>query len=110
MANASAATLGGRTLVLPLRRGAQRTVKICISLDREDLAVVRRRAERVYGGDISKAIAEAVQYLRYEEGREALLEAFGDEAMLTPEGLESIASEWGLAAEPRAKKRRRRAA
>lgn len=86
-----------------------RTEKISISLDREDLAVVRRRAKRVYGGNISKAIADAVQYLRYEEGRDTLIGAFGDDGMLTPAELESIASGWGIVAKSRAKKRRRRA-
>lgn len=86
-----------------------KTEKISISLDRADLAIVRRRAKRVHGGNISRVIADAIQYLRYEEGRDALIASFGDEAALTAEELDAITAEWRGGEGPRPKKRRRAA-
>lgn len=87
-----------------------RTEKISISLDKTDLEVVRRRAKRVHGGNISKVIADAVRYLRYEEGRDALIDAFGDEGTLTTEECEVIAREWQRSERPSSKRRGGRAA
>jgi hypothetical protein len=86
------------------------TEKISISLDRNDLDLVRRRAKRVHQGNISKVIGEAIGYVRYAEGRDALIEALGDEGMLSPEEVEAIASEWSIPPAAPSKKRARRVA
>src|SRR5262249_22272562 len=83
-----------------------RTDKISVSLDRADLAVLRRRAKKLYGGNLSAAIAEAARRIREEEGREALVAWLGDAAGTTPEEREAIRAEW----RGEAPKRRRRAA
>ena len=69
-------------------------VKISISLDPADLAAVRRRARRLHGGSVSAALAEGVQRLREEEGREALVTWLGDAGRATPEERESIRATW----------------
>jgi hypothetical protein len=87
-----------------------KTEKISISLDREDLAFIRRRAKVTHDGNISGVIADAVRYLRYEEGRDALIDAFGDQGKLTPSELEDIAREWSHQTKRATKRRGRRAA
>jgi len=83
-----------------------RTEKVSVSLDRSDLVVLRRRAKKLYGGNLSAAIAEAARRIREEEGREALVAWLGDAAETTPEEREAIRAEW----RGEAPKRRRRAA
>ena len=58
----------------------------CLSPDRADLGTLRRRAKKLYGGNLSAAIAEAARRIREEEGREALVAWLGDAAQVTPEG------------------------
>jgi hypothetical protein len=76
------------------RRRAGRTGKISISLDRSDLSIVRKRATRLHGGNLSAVIAEGVRLVREEEGREALVEWLGDAAAATPAERESIRADW----------------
>lgn len=80
------------------RRRAGRTDKISVSLDRSDLAIVKKRARRLHDGNISAVIAEGVRLVREEEGREALVEWLGDAAAATPAQRESIRAEWRDAA------------
>lgn len=76
------------------QRRPGRTHKVSISLDQADLAMLRKRARRLYGGNLSAAIAEGARRLREEEGREALVAWLGDAAHLTPEQHEAIRAEW----------------
>src|SRR5260370_40366038 len=57
-----------RAAVSTVRVG--RTEKISVSLERSDLQALRRRAKRLYGGNVSAAIAEGARRIREEEGRE----------------------------------------
>ena len=75
----------------PRRSG--RTDKVSISLDRPDLSMLRKRARRLYGGNLSAVVAEGVRLVREEEGREALVAWLGDTAATTPEQRESIRDE-----------------
>jgi hypothetical protein len=84
---------------------AGRTHKVSISLNRADLATLRQRARRLYGGNLSAAIAEAAHRFREEEGREALVAWLGDTARLTPDQREAIRAEWRDGS-PRARRRR----
>lgn len=43
-----------------------------VTLEPKDLAILRRRAKRLYGGDVSAAIGDAVELLRIDEGRSKL--------------------------------------
>jgi hypothetical protein len=71
-----------------------RTEKISVSLDRSDLHALRRRAKKLYEGNLSAAIAEGVRRIREEEGREALVAWLGDAAEVTAEEREAIVAEW----------------
>jgi len=72
---------------------AGRTEKISVSLDRTALQVLRRRAKRLYAGNVSAAIAEGARRIREEEGRERLDEWLGG-AELTDEERGAIDAEW----------------
>lgn len=71
-----------------------RTEKISVSLDRADVSLLQKRAKRLYGGNLSAAIADGVQRVKEEEGREALVGWLGEAASLTSEQRDSIRAEW----------------
>jgi len=92
-----------------------RTEKISISLDRGDLAWLKQRARRHYGGNVSAVAAEGVRRLREEEGRAALVTWLGEAAAMSPTerdavraALTSPAEEIGTAGTRRQTRRRRR--
>jgi hypothetical protein len=84
-----------------------RTEKISVSIDRSDLLALRRRAKKLYGGNLSAAIAEAARRIREEEGREALVAWLGDSAATTPEERAAIRAEWRGGASERHRRRGR---
>lgn len=61
----------------PAKRAGQ-TEKISVSLDRSALQVLRRRAKRLYAGNVSAAIAGGARRIREEAGRERLVEWLGE--------------------------------
>ena len=87
----------------PRRSG--RTDKVSISLDRSELSMLRKRARRLYGGNLSAVVAEGVRLVREEEGREALVAWLGDTATTTREQRESIRDEWRGASPSRRRRR-----
>lgn len=86
-------------------RRSGRTGKISVSLDRADLALLRKRARRLYDGNLSAAIADGVQRVKEEEGREALVAWLGEAARLTSEQRDSIRAEWHGTPAPRRRRR-----
>lgn len=90
------------------QRRAGRTVKVSVSLDREDLAALRRRARESYQGNLSAAFAEAARWIRQREARKRLVAALGGPT-LTPEAASDIDVEQagGPRYEPKKRKRRR---
>jgi hypothetical protein len=87
---------------------AGRTDKISVSVDRRDLAVLRRRARRLYGGNLSAVVAEAVRRIREEEGREALVSWLDAAGEASPEARDRLRAEWTRGAgDSRAKVRRK---
>jgi hypothetical protein len=92
------------------QRRAGRTVKVSVSLDRQDVAALKRRAAESYGGNLSAAFAEAAKWLRQREARRRLVDALGGPT-LTPEA--ALAIDVEQAGRPRfrpRKSKRRRAA
>ncbi len=77
-----------------------------MSLAPSDVHALRRRAKKLYGGDLSLAVAEGARRIREEEGREALVRWLGQAAEATPEEREGLRAEW----RPTPPKRRARAA
>ncbi len=48
--------------------------KVSISIEESDLVWLKRRAQRLHGGNISAAIADSVRQLRHHEAVSALLD------------------------------------
>ncbi len=71
-----------------------RTDKVSVSIDRGDLAALRRRARRLFGGNISAAVAEGVRRIREEEGREALAAWLGKAGEASQQERDALRSEW----------------
>ncbi len=69
------------------------TEKISISVGKDDLKWLRRRAKRS-GGNLSAVIAEATRLLRQREARERLLARFGQDAKVSEAEAAAIRAEW----------------
>lgn len=72
------------------------TTHLSISLPTEEAKLLRRRAKRVYGGNVSRVVSDAIRYVAYEEGRDALIASFGGKGEPTPEQARQLDEEWGL--------------
>jgi len=78
-----------------MTKRAGRTVKLSISIGRDDLELLKKRAKRVSGGNISAAIADTIRIAREWEGRESLATWLGEgreEPSL--ETMDAIRDEW----------------
>jgi hypothetical protein len=71
---------------------AGRTVKVSISLEKADLAALKRRARESYGGNLSAAFGEAARWLKQREARQRLIGRLGGPT-LTPEAAAAIDAE-----------------
>jgi len=72
-----------------------RTVKLSVSIDRHDFDLLKKRAKRVSGGNISAALTDMIRIAREWEGREALATWLGegrDEP--SAEVMDAIRAEW----------------
>jgi hypothetical protein len=74
------------------------TTHLSISLPTREAAILRRRAKRVYDGNVSRVVSDAVQYISYEEGRDALIASFGKRGKPTPAEAAKLDVAWGLVA------------
>jgi len=74
------------------------TTHLSISLPTEEAKILKRRAKRVYGGNVSHVVSDAIRYIAYEEGRDALIASFGGKGKPTAEEARQLDAEWGLAA------------
>jgi hypothetical protein len=83
------------------------TEKISVSVERTDLAVLRRRARRLYGGNLSAVVAEAARRIREEEGRAALVDWLGPAGEASVEERDTVRSQWKRADSPRGRGRGR---
>jgi hypothetical protein len=78
-----------------MTKRAGRTVKLSISLDQHDLELLKKRAKRVSGGNISAAISETIHVAHEWEGREALATWLGDgREEPSAATMDSIRAEW----------------
>lgn len=59
----------------PKRSG--NTVKVSVSIDREDLAVLRKYARAAHHGNLSAAFAEAAKWIRQRKARQWLIQRLG---------------------------------
>jgi hypothetical protein len=74
------------------------TTHLSISLSTEEAKILKRRAKRIYGGNVSRVVSEAIRYVAYEEGRDALITSFGGKGKPTPAEAQRLDAEWGLSA------------
>ena len=92
---------------MPKRAGS--TEKISISVLSSDLASLRKRAKRLYGGNVSAVIAELAADAALLEAMHDLIGRLGGPC-LTDEDRESLDREWAeRAAYPRGPSRKRKA-
>jgi hypothetical protein len=75
-----------------VQRRAGKTVKVSVSLDKDDLATLRRQAREHHGGNLSAAFAEAARLLRQRSARLRLIDELGGPT-LTPESAAAIDAE-----------------
>ncbi len=80
-----------------MRKRPGGTTHLSISLSNEEAKVLKRRAKRVYGGNVSRVVSEAVRYVAYEEGRDALIASFGGRGKPSPSEAAQLDEAWGLA-------------
>ena len=58
-------------MMAPRKKRAGSTVTLSVSIHPKDIAILRRRAKRLHGGNVSAAIGDAAELLRIEENRQA---------------------------------------
>ena len=68
-------------------------MRVSISIRKDDLAVLRRRAKKLYKGKLSAIMAEAAAAARRKEAQEEMLAWIGPIAM-TSEEKEALRAEW----------------
>ena len=71
---------------------------LSISLPTSEAKLLKRRAKRIYGGNVSRVVSDAIRYIAYEEGRDALISSFGSKGRPTEEEARQLDAEWGLVA------------
>jgi hypothetical protein len=81
-----------------MKKRAGGTTHLSISLPTEEAKILKRRAKRIYGGNVSRVVSDAVRYVAYEEGRDALIASFGGAGKPTPAEAKRFDAEWGLSA------------
>jgi hypothetical protein len=85
------------------------TVKVSISIDKADLAILRRRARESYRGNLAAAFSEAARLIRQQAARARLIDLLGGPS-LTTSAAETIDAEQARRADARKRVRRDRAA
>lgn len=83
--------------MLPMRKRSGGTTNLSISLATEDAKLLKRRAKRIYGGNVSRVVADAIRYIAYEEGRDALIASFPRGTRPTASEADALDAAWGLA-------------
>ena len=84
-----------------------RTVKVSVSMDRDDVAALKRVARESYGGNLSAAFVEAAHWIRQREARRRLIRELGGPT-LTEESAAAIDAEQAGGARYEPKKQRTR--
>jgi hypothetical protein len=74
------------------------TTHLSISLPTEEAKLLRRRAQRIYKGNVSRVVSDAIRYIAYEQGRDALIASFRGRGKPTPAEAAQLDAAWGLAA------------
>jgi len=79
-----------------MRKRPGGTTHLSISLPTEEAKLLKRRAERLYKGHVSRVVSDALRYVAYEEGRDALTASFGEAGNPTAKEAAELDALWGL--------------
>jgi hypothetical protein len=74
------------------------TTHLSISLPAEEARILKRRARRIYDGNVSRVVSDAVRYIAYEEGRDSLIASFGVRGKPTTAEAALLDAAWGIVA------------
>jgi hypothetical protein len=74
------------------------TTHLSISLPTEEAKLLKRRAKRIYAGNVSRVVSDAIRYIAYEEGRDALIASFGGKGSPTEAEAIELDAAWGIVA------------
>lgn len=74
------------------------TTHLSISLPTEEAKILKRRAKRVHAGNVSRVVSDAIRYIAYEEGRDALVASFRGKGKPTPAEAAELDAAWGIVA------------
>lgn len=83
------------------------TTKVSLSVRNEDLRILKDRAKRLHGGNVSAVFAELIATLKRQEAWEKAVAWYGEPITMTAGERETIDAE--LRGTPARPKRRRRA-
>jgi hypothetical protein len=75
------------------RKNGIKAVKVSVSVAEEDLEILKRRAKRLYDGNLSAVIHELAQKAKRQEAMERLIASVGGPS-LTDEERRAIDAEW----------------
>ena len=92
-----------------MKKRAGATAKISISLSRSDLAALKKRAKRLYAGNVSAVISELAADAALLEGMQELVNWLGGTS-LTPLERKAIDREWSEQTRPPKRARKTKAA
>jgi len=81
-----------------MKRRPGGTTHLSISLPTEEAKMLRRRARRIYDGNVSRVVSDAIRYIAYEEGRDALITSFRGKGKPTPAEAAQLDHAWSLVA------------
>jgi len=79
-----------------MKKRAGGTTHLSISLPSEEARLLKRRAKRVYDGNVSRVVSDAIRYIAYEEGRDALIASFRGRGKPTAADAARLDAEWGF--------------
>ena len=84
------------------------TSKVSLSVNSDDLEMLKRRAKRLYGGNVSAVFAELIATIKRQEAWGKAVAWYGEPIVLSDEDREGIDRELLLQGQRRAASRRRR--
>jgi hypothetical protein len=85
-------------MMLRMKKRPGGTTHLSISLPTEEAKILKRRAKRVYDGNVSRVVSDAVRYVAYEEGRDELIASFSGRGKPTPAEAAQLDAAWGIVA------------
>ena len=79
-----------------MRKRPGGTTHLSISLPAEEAKLLKRRAKRIYAGNVSRVVSDAIRYIAYEEGRDALIASFGGRGKPTAKEAAELDAAWAI--------------